>query len=167
MRILLITAENIPMWKLLPLLLLVSCAAQESDDSVTRETGSDGARISRTLDLPLTMVQTTGNRKSVTKGFQQKDIRGWVRETGAWNISNAVAHTRLRCATYETGIQVGVGNPECSDVRWLTPVQFGTRQTQCNSATTIHSGGGQLDAGEGAFQESTCVRVVTRCDGAC
>jgi len=48
-----------------------------------------------------------------------------------------------------------------------TNVEFGTRQPQCNNATAIHAGGGELAGMRDIFGASTCVRVVTRCEGAC
>lgn len=153
------------MWKLLPVLFLVSCAAQEPDDTVPEARGSESPRIVGTLDLPLS--PNAGAQQPATKEFQRRDTRGWIRETGTWRISAAVAHTRLRCATYETGIQLGQGNADCSDVQWLTAVQFGSRQTHCNSAMLIHTGGGELAATKGTFDVSNCVRVVIRCNGAC
>ena len=155
------------MWRLLPFLLLTACALDEHDPTLTQETGQDGYRVVAVLDLPLTLSSDPDPDKPVTKEFGRRDTRGWIRVTGAWNISTAVTHTRLRCATYETGIQIGEGDPGCSEVRWLGEVQFGTRQTHCNSATLIHSGGGTLAGTNGVFETASCVRVVTRCDGAC
>lgn len=155
------------MRRLLPLFLLVSCAAQEPHDRVGEAPGSNGSRVVGTLDLPLTPASTAGARQAVTKTFQGRDVRGEVDPTGAWSIRAAVTHTRLRCATYETGIQLGQGNLDCSTVRWLTDVQLGTRQTHCNSALRVHTGGGELPLAKDALDLSNCVRVVTRCTGPC
>lgn len=155
------------MWRLLAALLLVSCAAQEPNDNAAEARSPDGSRIVGTLDLPLTPAPASGVRTPATKAFQGRDTRGQISESGAWSIRTAVTHGRLRCATYETGIQLGQGNADCSNVRWLSTVQFGTSQTHCNSATLIHSGGGDLPAPKDTFGASNCVRVVTRCSGAC
>jgi hypothetical protein len=155
------------MWRLLPALLLVSCAAQQPGEDASEGRSSETSRIVGTLDLPLTPAPAPGARQPVTKEFQGRDTRGRVNESGAWSIRTAVTHTRLRCATYETGIQLGRGNADCSTVRWLSPLQLGTRQTQCNSATLIHTGGGELALPKDTFDVSNCVRVVTRCNGAC
>jgi hypothetical protein len=156
------------MWRLLPALVLVSCAAQEPEDSVVAEgRNSNSSRIVGTLDLPLTPASTSGARQPATKEFQGRSTRGRISESGTWSISTTVTHTRLRCATYETGIQLGQGNADCSNVRWLSAVQFGTRQTHCNSATLIHTGGDELAGMKDTFEASNCVRVVTRCNGAC
>jgi hypothetical protein len=152
---------------LLPILLLVSCATRAPDDSVSTVPSSDGSRIVGTLVLPLIPASSPDDRRPPTKAFQAGDTRGWVNESGGWSIRTAVTHRRLRCATYETGIQLGQGNADCSNVRWVSSVQFGTRQTQCNNATMIHAGGGQLAISSDTFKMSNCVRVVTRCDGPC
>ena len=62
---------------------------------------------------------------------------------------------------------LGLGNPGCSNVRWLTNVEPGTRRVHCNSATLIHQGGGQSAVVRGAFSASSCARVVVRCEGPC
>lgn len=155
------------MWKLLPLLLLVSCAAQEPNDSVSQAPRPDSSRIVSTLDLPLLPAPATGAQQPATKDFQTGETRGRVDDSGAWNLRTSVTHRRLRCATYETGIQLGRGNADCSNVRWTSPVQFGTRRTQCNAATLIHAGGGELAITSDTFEASNCVRVVTQCSGPC
>lgn len=159
------------MWKLLPVILLASCAANEPTDSVSSETPRGSYRIVGTLDAPLYLSPSPGSRGTVTKEFPRNDTRndrrGWLQDTGAWNISAPVAHPRLRCATYETGIQLGQGNPACSDVQWLANVQFRTRPTHCGAATPIHTGGGEFAAMNDIFEASAGERVATRCDGAC
>ena len=153
------------MWRLLPTLLLVSCAAQEPNDTASPKPSPDGWRLVGTRDLPLR--PTPAARQPSTKEFEGRDTRGRINESGKWSMSTAVTHTRLRCATYEAGIQLGRGNADCSDVQWSSPVQFGTRQTQCNGATLIHTGGGEIPVTKDAFDASNCLRVVTRCNGAC
>lgn len=155
------------MWRLLPIILLVSCAANESSETASGEDQANNYRIVNTRDIPLDLSATSGADQPLTKEFQQQDTRGWIRETGAWNISNAVVHTRLRCATYETGIQLGRGNPDCKNIEWQTDIDYGTRQTHCNSATMVHAGGGQFEDIKGILNSATCVRVVVRCTGPC
>jgi hypothetical protein len=154
------------MWKLLPLILLASCAVDEPLETVS-ESRPAGYRIVNIVDVPLNPTSRPGGEQGPAREFQRRDTLGWIRETGAWNIRAAVTHPRLRCATYETGIQLGAGNRACYEVRWLTNVEFGTRQTQCNNATLVHTGGGKLADGRSIFDASTCVRVVTRCVGPC
>jgi len=155
------------MWRLLPALLLLSCAVQQADDIGAEARSSDSSRVVGILDLRLTPAPTHEAGQPATKEFQGRDTRGRVNESGTWNIRTAVTHTRLRCATYETGIQMGQGNADCTDVRWLSRVQLGTRQTHCNSATLIHAGGGELAVPKDVFDASDCVRVVTQCSGPC
>ena len=155
------------MWRLLPAVLLVPCAAQAPGNSVGGARSSDGSRIIGTIDLPLTPTSRPGAKQPAAKEFQGRDTQGHVDESDAWSIRKAVAHTRLRCATYETGIQLGQRNADCSEARWLSALQLGTRQTHCNGATLIHAGGGELRLTKDTFQASNCVRVVTRCSGAC
>ena len=154
------------MWKLLPLILLASCAVDAPREPASQSRQA-GYRIVNIVDVPLNPASRPRGEQVPTKDFQRGDALGWIRKTGAWNIRAAVAHPRLRCATYETGIQLGAGSRACSDVQWLTNVEFGTRQTQCNNATAVHAGGGKSAEAGNAFGSSTCVRVVTRCTGAC
>ena len=154
------------MWKLLPLILLASCAVDEPRGPAPQSRQA-GYRIVNIVDVPLNPASRPGGEQVPAREFQRGDTLGWIRKTGAWNIRAAVTHPRLRCATYETGIQLGAGNRACSEVRWLTNVEFATRQTQCNNATAVHAGGGKSAEAGGAFGSSTCVRVVTRCTGAC
>ena len=94
-------------------------------------------------------------------------MQGWLDETGAWHIGTEVHHGRLRCGTYETGIQLGRGKPACSEVEWLTDVEYATRLRHCNSATRLHAGGGVFSDAENRLEEVTCVRIVVRCEGTC
>lgn len=155
------------MWRLLPALLLVSCATQQPNESVAEQRGPEGSRVVRSLVLPLTPAPSFDGRQSATKEFQHRDTRGRVSESGVWSIRTEVTHTRLRCATYETGIQLGRGNADCSEVQWVTPLDVGTRQTHCNSATLIHTGGGDLGPMKDPLDAYNCVRVITRCTGPC
>jgi hypothetical protein len=155
------------MWKLLPIILLASCAATDHNEAVSDKNGTGTYRIVNTLDVPLKLSSKPDTEKAVSKEFSQGETRGRIQQTGAWNISSAVVHTRLRCGTYETGIQLGKGNQACTDVEWLTDIDYGTRRTHCNSAALVHTGGGESAKMADLFETSTCVRVVTRCEGAC
>jgi hypothetical protein len=154
------------MWKLLPICLLVSCAANDQQPASGEDRSSQG-RIVRQVELPVGSSAQTTSGQPVKKTFQRQGMSGWLDETGDWHISSEVHHGRLRCATYETGIQLGRGNPACSDVEWLTGVEYATRLRHCNSATRIHAGGGELADGANRFAQTTCVRVVVRCEGTC
>ena len=155
------------MWKLLPIILLASCTAADHKETASDENRPDTHRIVNTLDIPLNLPSKPGTEQPLTREFSRRGARGWIQQTGAWHISSAVVHTRLRCATYETGIQLGKGNPACTNVEWLTNVDYGTRRTHCNSATLVHTGGGGFANMADIFETSTCVRVVIRCEGIC
>lgn len=155
------------MWKLLPFILLASCAANKTADTTSNEDLSDNFRTVHIQDVALGPVLDSDRSESLTREFRDRDTRGWINATGAWNLTSPVVHTRLRCATYETGIQIGKGNPACSQVKWLTDIKYGSRRTQCNNAIVIHTGEGEFTEMRQLFEHSTCVRVVTRCKGPC
>jgi hypothetical protein len=99
--------------------------------------------------------------------FRQRDVEGWISDSGRWDIETVVNHTHLRCGTYEVGIQLGRGNPGCAFAVWTSEPQFGTRELQCNSASMIHRGGGTLPVSPEQAAEATCLRVLVRCSGVC
>jgi hypothetical protein len=158
---------KVVIWRLLPVVLLMSYATNDPGQTVTQETQPHDYRIVNIVDMPLNPSSKPTGEQPAVKEFRRGDTWGSILETGGWQISTPVTHTRLRCATFETGIQLGQGDPDCSDVRWLTNAEFGTRQIHCNSATLVHRGGGDSAAVGGAFEASSCVRVVTRCTGPC
>ncbi len=145
------------MWKLLPVLLLVACATNDPQQ----------ARIFRQVELPVSSVGPALDNQPARKTFQGKGIEGWLDQTGAWQLKGEVHHTRLRCGSYELGIQLGRGSPACSEVDWLTGVEFVTRLRHCNSASRLHVGGGQFASLVGRFAEVGCARVLVRCEGTC
>lgn len=155
------------MWKFLPVCLLVACAANEQAQPVNRDDSSDQGRIVLQVALPAESSAPTANSQSPRKTFQRRGIEGWLDATGAWRINAEVHHGRLRCGIYETGIQLGTGNPVCSEVKWLTDVEYVTRLRHCNSAVRIHAGGGKFPDGANRLQAANCVRVVVRCNGVC
>ncbi len=155
------------MWRLLPIILLVSCAVNEHRDADSDGQDSNAYRIVRMLEVPLKPSSEQGSGYPPARVFQHRESSGRIEKDGVWTITGPVTHNRIRCATYETGIQFGKGNPACSHVKWLTGIEYGTRQTHCNSATLIHRGGGKFTDVEGVFGTLTCARAVTRCSGAC
>lgn len=157
------------MWKLiaklLPMLLLVSCVT--NDQRPVSDEDRSSAQIVGQVTLPLELSEQAGEGKPLRKVFEQRGMSGWLDEAGGWHISKEVHHGRLRCATYETGIQVGSGNPGCTSVEWQTGLQHTAPRRHCNSASLMHTGGGELANGASGFAHATCVRVVTRCEGTC
>lgn len=154
------------MWRLLPIILLVSCAVNEQKDAPVTETDSVTYRIVNTQDLVLNTSAEAANKDS-SRTFKGTETNGSIQMSGAWSLSTLVVHSRLRCATYETGIQIGRGNPGCENVKWMTEADFGSSRRHCNSAVMIHTGSGQFANNEEVYNSSTCVRVVTKCTGAC
>jgi hypothetical protein len=155
------------MWKLLPVCLLVSCAVNDQQQPAGGGDQPEQFRIVRQVELPVESSAEIINGQSARKTFHRQGVQGWLDETGAWRIEGEVHHGRLRCATYETGIQLGRGNPACADVEWLTGVEYATRVRHCNSASRVHAGGGEFSDMANRFNEVSCVRVLVRCEGAC
>ena len=154
------------MWKLLPILLLVSCAANDQQSTSSEDRSTQG-RIVRQAELPVALSRQDAGDQPSRKTFERQGTAGWLDETGGWHINREVHHGRLRCATYETGLQLGRGNPGCSNVEWLTDVEYATQLRHCNSAIRIHAGGGEFSDMANRLEEVTCVRVVVRCEGTC
>ena len=155
------------MWKLLPVFFLVSCAAVEQQESASDDKQAEQGRIVRQFQTSLESVQASVDGQPSRRAFQGNGVQGWLDGTGAWNIRAEVHHRRLRCGVYETGIQVGRGNPGCSNVEWLTGIEYGTRLRHCNSASRVHGGGGLFTDLANRLEEMTCARVVVRCEGTC
>ena len=148
------------MWRLLPVLLLAACAASD-------EKQPDQGRIVRLVQLPLTSPAQPVAGQPSRRAFEKQGVQGWVDQAGAWHIEAEVHHGRIRCGTYETGIQLGRGNAACSDVQWLTGVEFVARQRQCNSATRLHRGSGRFSEAVSRLEQVSCARLVVRCEGTC
>ena len=161
------------MWKLLPVCLLISCCLLVSCAvNNQQQPGSGGnqpnqGRIVRQVELPVESSAQTISGQPSKKTFQRQGMQGWLDATGAWHFSGEVHHGRLRCATYETGIQLGQGNPACFNVEWLTGVEYATSLRHCNSATRLHAGGGKFSDAANRLEDVNCVRVLVRCEGAC
>ena len=155
------------MWRLLPVYLLVSCAATDHRQPVGGEQPRDHGRIVRQVELPMDSPARTAEGQPRKRNFNRRGAEGWLDETGAWHIRQEVRHGRLRRGVYETGIQLGTGDSSCSKVEWLTGVQYTTRLRHCNSAIRIHAAGGTFPDLANRFEDVNCARVVVRCDGVC
>jgi hypothetical protein len=151
-------------WKLVPLLLLASCATPEPvvDEFGTVKPGN--FTITSSVNIPLAADQASTSEGKV---FRLGDSRVELQPSGAWSVRNSVVHSRLRCANYETGVQAGKGDAACSSVEWFTPVEYVSRRSQCNSAPLVHTGEGQFKGMKPLFTDTNCVRVVVRCEGNC
>lgn len=145
---------------LISLLSLFTLPAYAQD-----EQGYTGAV--RKIDLPLVAETRFNKKQDLKKSFQDRDVEGWLNADGNWYIKGIVTHQRLRCATYQLGVQLGKGNPACLNVEWITDVQYGTMKKHCNSAPREHVGGGEMVELRNILKDATCVKVVTRCTGVC
>ena len=154
------------MWRLLPLcLLLGACVTTDSTRSTSGgESTSAQPRVIRALELPLQPPALIIQGEPSRWTFHDFNVSGWVDEDGFWNIRSEISHGRLRCATYEVGVQLGKGLPGCSNVRWLSDVEFASRVRHCNSATRIHTGGGRF-FDTSLVEAANCMRVLVRCEG--
>ena len=123
--------------------------------------------VTSNTKLPLTVSFQSNKNQPIKKSFQSNEVEGWLQANGDWDIKGTVTHTRLRCATYQLGVQLGKGNPACLNVEWLTEVQYGTLQQQCNSAPVQHVGGGSMPELKSLLEQATCVQVVVKCAGTC
>jgi len=108
------------------------------------------------------------------EGFkpQRKDFRfggftAWLKRGGEWHIEGSVRHRGLLCGTYEVGMRFGVGNPDCTDVKWVSGDSYVTSQYQCNDAEMPHSGTDIDAALADQFDAITCAERVVRCSGNC
>lgn len=156
------------MWKLLPVCLLVACAANDP-----HQTASDGNqpaqdRIVRQTVAPLASGTPAIGSEPSRSTFQRQGMRGWLDVTGAWHLRREVEHGRLRCATYQAGLQLGRGDRSCAGVEWLTEVRYLPALKHCNRATRLHEGNGRFTRSvNGGLETVNCVRVQVRCEGAC
>ncbi len=142
--------------------LLLTCIFSGYTNAETAYTGAV-----RKVDLPLVAETQFNPKQALKKSFEASDLKGWLSADSDWFIEGTVTHQRLRCASYELGIQLGKVSPACLNVEWLTDVQYGTRKKHCNSATLVHVGGGEMPELRNILKDATCVKVVTRCTGTC
>lgn len=142
-----------------PLLLtvaLTSVADAIASDSVNRTTAP--ARSS---------AMWTPEGQPERLEFNFGDITAWIRNKGGWHIEGRIQHRGLLCGTYELGMRFGAGTLGCTDVKWLTEIEYGTRVRQCNNASQHHDGGGILPQLVNDFERITCGERVIRCTGNC
>jgi hypothetical protein len=114
------------------------------------------------------------NPRVTVEGFrlQRKDFlfgnhTAWLKRDGGWHVEGLVRHGGLLCGTYEVGMRFGVGNPDCTDVRWVSEVRYATSQSQCNESEMQHSGDDSDAALTEQFDAITCAERVIRCSGNC
>lgn len=123
--------------------------------------------IVKYIDIQLIEKTRFNKNEPLKKTFKDHEYQGWFNSDGDWSIKGTVAHGRLRCGTYQLGVQLGKGIPACLNIEWISEITYGTRKEQCNSVIMAHSGGGYLELLKEKLSEATCVKVVTRCTGTC
>jgi len=148
--------------KIIVIALLLTCVFPSYAKAETAYTGAV-----RKIDLPLVAATQFNQKQPLKKSFEARDLKGWLSADSNWYIEGTVTHQRLRCASYELGIQLGKGSPGCLNIEWLTDVQYGTRKKHCNSATLVHVGGGEMPELRNILKDATCVKIITRCTGTC
>lgn len=112
-------------------------------------------------------VAFTTDPKAARIDFRSFDFSGYVLGDGTWHVSSPVTHRGLICGTYEVGVRFGIGQPGCTDVKWLSePMYIGSRR-QCNEATVDHVGGETTPRLGSQLPSITCVERVLRCRGNC
>lgn len=99
--------------------------------------------------------------------FRIDESKGWLIESGDFQIRGWVQHVGLLCATYRTGMRFGVGAPGCLNVEWITEPVFVTSHLQCNGARINHLGDGSDPDLGGQLSRVTCAERIVRCTGNC
>lgn len=74
------------MWRLLPLVLLVSCASNDQKTTVIEDDTSSASRIVNTIDLPLGPA-TVKSGESDVRMFSGIETSGAILENGNWSMS--------------------------------------------------------------------------------
>ena len=95
------------------------------------------------------------------------DIHAWLLQNGDWHIEGNIQHRGALCATYELGIQFGIGSPGCANVNWIGIPAYATMRTQCNNALLFHSGSDLDPDAADIFDQINCGQRLIRCTGNC
>ena len=140
--------------------VLLACASPEAEPE-------DDFRVLDRAEVPLDPAPALSPGQPFSRSFEQLNTRGSISDSGEWIIEQVVKHTRLRCGTYQVGVQLGRGEAACAQPVWLGEPQYGTQERHCNSAPRIHTGGGTLPVTREQVSSASCVRVWVRCSGAC
>jgi hypothetical protein len=99
--------------------------------------------------------------------FRFGEIRGWLLSNGYWHIEGTVQHRGARCAQYRLGLQFGIGEPGCANVKWITDESYGSYEVQCNNAAVRHVGGGESAIAAKNFGRINCGQRLLQCSGNC
>ena len=99
--------------------------------------------------------------------FEFGDIKAVIKEDGFAAVEGPIKHNRLRCATYQIGLQLGQGEYACTNVKWLTEPVYITLKKHCNSALLPHQGNKNIPGFQKVFPDVTCAKRLIRCTGVC
>jgi hypothetical protein len=105
--------------------------------------------------------------KPTRKDFRLGDGAIWVRNGGEWRVEAQVSHPFLLCGTYRVGVHFGIRNPGCTNVQWLTDLDYVTGEIHCNQATRLHVGGDTTEGLRQRFAEISCTERTIKCTGRC
>lgn len=138
------------------ILLIADATADSLTDDVSGQTA---------IARPSSMFTEDGKPERLEFNFGE--IKAWLRASGNWHIEGPVPHQGLLCATRQLGIRFGIGSPACTNVRWISDIEYGTSHKQCNNATAWHEGDGDLPALAAEFSRISCAERVVQCSGNC
>lgn len=153
--------RHVPLHRVFSLsaLVVVVCMSAASCNAGATEQRSQAAAQHQQL--------TVEGYKLQRKDFRFGNFNGWLKRGGEWQIEGPVRHHGLLCGTYEVGMRFGIGDPDCTNVQWISGDQFVTSKSQCNEAEMQHSGYGTAPALAEQFDAITCAERVIRCTGNC
>jgi hypothetical protein len=117
------------------------------------------------MQSPAKEVNLVIGNSVARKEFSFSGGTAWLDAEGSFHLEVSVAHQRIRCAQYQTGIQFGIGNPRCSSVNWISSPQIVTDKKHCNSSQLVHTGGNWLEELSLQYEKVSCARVQVYCKG--
>lgn len=150
-----------------PATILVTAALAVAGSAAAPALADDWEVTNRSSAVVRPGLAFTTDPKAARLDFRTFDFSGFLLGDGSWQVSSPVTHRGLVCGTYEVGVRFGIGNPGCTDVRWLSePMYIGSRR-QCNESTVDHVGGETTPRLGSQLPSITCVERVVRCVGNC
>ncbi len=101
------------------------------------------------------------------KNFKFNDIKAWLNTDGDWYIQGYINHKKLLCAHYDLGVRFGMGNPGCTNVKWISEEEYVSHLRQCNQARMGHGGGNRSGLLKNNYDKITCAERIIKCKGQC
>lgn len=131
------------MWKLLPVCLLVACAANDPHPSASDGNQRAQERIVRQFVAPLASSITAFPVSHQERASSDRGCRaGWmIAVPGIFGVKFSMG---VFAAPLTRPVFSWAGWQACSSPEWLTDVDYPTSLMHCNSATRWHEGGGNL-----------------------